>query len=132
VEEAYPHLIAIKCHAFPGEAYVEFSAKKSQQEEQAPLLQQHIQELINHAIVQNFKTKVFAISKKEFEEHYYKLEYQIHEDKPFRVLQIGDYKPVPCGGTHLSNTTEIGRVTIKKIKIKGEILKITYQVCVDF
>jgi alanyl-tRNA synthetase len=49
--------------------------------------------------------------------------------EPFRVLQIGDYKPVPCGGTHLSNANEIGSILIKKVKTKDGVLKISYEIC---
>jgi alanyl-tRNA synthetase len=47
----------------------------------------------------------------------------------FYVLPIGDFKPVPCGGTHLSNTNEIGGVTIRKTKTKDGILKVPYEIC---
>ena len=41
-----------------------------------------------------------------------------------RILQIGNSNKVvdvqPCGGTHVKNTSEIGKVIIKKIENKGK------------
>jgi alanyl-tRNA synthetase len=115
LENAYPQLTATKCHAFPNEAYVEFK-------ETADLQPQSIQELVDQSIQQQIQTKVFEIDLSSFESKYYKLTYSVPANKPFRVLQIGDYKPVPCGGTHLSNTSEIGSVFIKKVKTKDGVL----------
>ena len=36
--------------------------------------------------------------------------------------------PVPCGGTHLSSTTEIGKILIGKVKLKNNIVRISYEV----
>jgi misacylated tRNA(Ala) deacylase len=41
-----------------------------------------------------------------------------------RLIRIGGEPPVdlqPCGGTHVSNTAEIGRVVVQKIENKGRI-----------
>ncbi|MDR1208679.1 MAG: alanyl-tRNA editing protein [Holosporales bacterium] len=122
LENAHPQMIATKCHAFPGEAYVEFQGASD-------LQLQLIQELANQSIQQKIPTKVFEIDLSSFENKYYKLPYPVPTNKPFRVLQIGDYKPVPCGGTHLSNTDEIGSILIKKMKTKAGVLKISYEIC---
>jgi alanyl-tRNA synthetase len=126
LEESFPWLVATKCHAFPGEAYVEFSAENSHQQNEliAEFQQQTIQKLVNNAIRQNITTKVFEIDKHTFEKRYYKINYQITD--AFRVLQIGNYKPVPCGGTHLFSTAEIGCIMIKRVKLKG--LKVSYEI----
>jgi alanyl-tRNA synthetase len=122
IEKARPQLTATKCHAFPGEAYVEFLGG-------GELQSQVIQELASQAIWQGISTQIFEIDLQSFENKYYKLHYPIPANKPFRVLQIGDYKPVPCGGTHLSNTNEIGRIMVKKVKAKDGVLKVSYEVC---
>jgi alanyl-tRNA synthetase len=122
LENAHPQMIATKCHAFPGEAYVEFQGASD-------LQIQSIQELVNQPLQRKISTKVFEIDLSSFESKYYKLPYSVPANKPFRVLQIGDYKPVPCGGTHLSNTDEIGSILIKKVKTKDGVLKISYEIC---
>lgn len=37
-----------------------------------------------------------------------------------RVLEIAGVDLQPCGGTHVANTSEIGRVAVKKIEKKGK------------
>ncbi len=45
-----------------------------------------------------------------------------------RIIQIGDADYCPCGGTHLKNTREIGRVRILEKRSKGkETDRITYE-----
>lgn len=121
VEILNPKLRAIKGHSFPGEAYVEFQGDES-------LDTATLQNAINEAIAKNDKTSVFEIDPIAFEEQFYKLPYSIPENKKFRVMQIGDMSPVPCGGTHLSSIDEIGHVRIMRIKAKNGALRISYEV----
>ncbi len=46
--------------------------------------------------------------------------------KPLERLQIGNYTPVPCGGTHINNIVEIGEFVIRKASQKDGRLKISY------
>ncbi|MDR2402183.1 MAG: alanyl-tRNA editing protein [Cytophagales bacterium] len=121
VEELYPNLKAQKCHAFPGEAYIEFCGDEIPNEK---LLQESLQ----NGIAKNFPTKIFETDCKQFESTYYKLPYQIPENKKFRIMQIGNYLPIPCGGTHVKSTGEIREITLKKLKVKNGVLKISFEV----
>jgi len=48
--------------------------------------------------------------------------------KRLRIIQVGDADYCPCGGTHLKNTREIGRVHILEKRSKGkETDRITYE-----
>jgi alanyl-tRNA synthetase len=121
IENIYPDLTPTKCHAFPGESYVEFQCGSTIYD------LEKVQQRLNDDIRMGLTTKIFEINRDLFEKKYYPLPYAIGDDKDFRVLQIGDYKPIPCGGTHLINTQEIGIATIKKSKIKNNILKVSYE-----
>lgn len=50
------------------------------------------------------------------------------KDKPSRIVSIGDYVPLPCGGTHLSSLGVLGSVKILKTKSQKGNLKVSYQV----
>lgn len=43
-----------------------------------------------------------------------------------RQVQIGDFAPVPCGGTHVGSTSEIGPVRIRKVKFTDGTLVVGY------
>jgi len=118
-EVIYPDLKAVKGHSFPGEAYVEFTG------ESVPTLED-LTSKVALAITQNLSTNTFEMLPDEFAAKYYTLPYPVPAHKAFRALQIGDLMPVPCGGTHLKSTAEIGKFSIRKISSKGGRLKISY------
>lgn len=119
VEVLYPSMKAIKGHSFPNEAYVEFQGDGLVDLDK-------LQESLNQAITAGHTTRIFEIDQAGFEAKYYKLPYEIPGDKAFRVMQIQEFLPVPCGGTHLANTREIGRMNISKVKAKNGIVRISY------
>ena len=49
------------------------------------------------------------------------------DNKPIRVVLYGDFG-VPCGGTHVQNLSDIGRIEITKIKTKKGVTKVSYRV----
>ncbi|MDR2781208.1 MAG: alanyl-tRNA editing protein [Holosporaceae bacterium] len=121
VEELHPALKAQKCHAFPGEAHIEFLGIEMPGE-------QLLSEKLRNAIAKNLQTKIFEMNRREFESTWYKLPYEIPENKKFRLVQIGNYPPIPCGGTHVTSLKEISKITLSKIKSKNGILKISFGV----
>lgn len=44
------------------------------------------------------------------------------DDRPVRIVAVGGAgNPCPCGGTHVRSTSELGRVTVRAIKVaKGK------------
>ncbi len=49
-------------------------------------------------------------------------------DKPLRVLCIEGFKPMPCGGTHVQRTGEIGPMKITAVNLKKGVNHIKYQI----
>ncbi len=121
IEQNYHKLKAIKGHSFPGEAYVEFQGEDVVDSNK-------IQNIITEVIARNDLIKILEIDSQTFEKQFYKLPYSIPEHKKFRVMQIGNMSPTPCGGTHLSCLHEIGNINIIKIKAKNNITRISYEV----
>ena len=120
VENMYPALKAVKGHSFPGEAYVEFIGECIPETSEVAFN-------MDTAITHNLNTITFELLPDEFANKYYTLPYPVPTHKAFRVLQIGNFMPIPCGGTHIKNTTEIGVFSIRKISKKGERLKVAYE-----
>ncbi|MDR1233241.1 MAG: alanyl-tRNA editing protein [Puniceicoccales bacterium] len=114
-------MIAVKAHCFPNEAYVEF---------QGPGIcdQESIAKVMEDAIGAGLPISVFKIAGGDFEAKFYKLPYPVPPREEFRVVQIGTHKPIPCGGTHLASTGEIGNFEITKIKNKNGNLRISFAV----
>lgn len=120
IENMHPKLKAVKGHSFPGEAYVEFIGEDIPETTKVSFN-------MRAAITQGLNTTTFEILPDEFARKYYSLPYPVPTHKAFRVLQIGNFMPIPCGGTHIKNTTEIGEFNIRKISKKGERLKVAYE-----
>jgi alanyl-tRNA synthetase len=49
-------------------------------------------------------------------------------ETPPRTVRIGDYLPIPCGGTHVSDLRDLDGLTIRKIKCSKGVLRISYDV----
>ena len=45
-----------------------------------------------------------------------------------RSITIDKAAPVPCGGTHVAETAAIGRIDIRKIKIKAGRVRVGYDI----
>jgi alanyl-tRNA synthetase len=115
-------VLASKGHQFPNEAYIETDTDTENAieiEEFEKLLNDYIQNS------KNIETK--EITKEEYEEKYGLIQYFIPEGKTFRMCHIDGLIPVPCGGTHLKQTKEIGKIELKKILRKGGKIKVSYQ-----
>ncbi len=49
-------------------------------------------------------------------------------NKPLRVLQIGEYDPMPDGGVHVATTGEIGAIVIQDVRVENGGTFIRYRV----
>lgn len=50
------------------------------------------------------------------------------KDKPTRIVKIGGYDFLPCGGTHVKTTKELAGLQITKIKRKKDNIKVSYSI----
>ncbi len=82
----------------------------------------------NAIIAEALPTKVRFVSKAEMAELCESVPEYIPADKPGRVVLYGSFG-IPCGGTHVANLSDIGRVFVRKIKQQGEgVVKVAYAI----
>jgi len=105
-EELFPGLKAVAGHQWPGEARVDFTGTPPADADAVVWLQ----EAVNKAIAD----KVPAV--------------MVGDPFAGRAVQIGNYPPVPCGGTHVIALADIGTVKIEKIKQEKDRIRIRYSV----
>ena len=113
VESWHTGLVATRGHHFPNEAYVEFTldqVETASLEKRLETISQRLSDLIN-----NDAPVTLAIDREGLAR------------KQQRTVAMGDFKPVGCGGTHVSTLKEIGTIEIRGMKLKTGRLKVSYQ-----
>jgi alanyl-tRNA synthetase len=104
VESLYPGLHAITGHQWPGEARVEFDGS-------VPVTQLAT-EAINGQLAADLAADLPVVI----------------EGDPFkdRSIRIGRYKPIPCGGTHVTSLAVLSAVVVKSVKAKSGRIRMSY------
>lgn len=106
IEYRYPKLHAVSGHQWPGEGRVEFEGDFENLDEIKKILEGDILD----ALTNQFPVSIVG--------------------DPFtdRSIQIKDFTPIPCGGTHVTNVAAIGEIILDGMKKKGGRLRISYSV----
>ena len=118
-------LRSARAYHFPQEAYVEYEGTLEQnvREELIVMLQAEV----NKLITQSLPVFMHEYTKDEFLQQSKNLP-DTSMDWPLRFMVISNYEPIMCGGTHLSNTNEVGKVIIRKIKNASGKLRVSYEI----
>ncbi len=104
--ERFPGLKAIAGHHWPGEARVEFEGAELPD-------------------IEHFQKELIAGIAKAAQEH---LPINVMGDPLVaRTIQIGTFSAIPCGGTHLEQTSELNDLQVTNIKVKGGRLRVSYR-----
>lgn len=128
LEKLYQGIKANKGHHFPCECYVEFSAiGLDATDVSLDVVNTAIQEVIAKAHTIEFR----FVEHEELKILCPDLPYSIPSGKKLRVSKIGDFPYQPCGGTHVSNTSELSGLFVHKFKLKGGDLKIYYDIAIN-
>jgi alanyl-tRNA synthetase len=113
LKEFFPKLTPVKGYHFPEGPYVEYTGNIQDSATATSLLTEKLLELI--------KTEP-------------KISFEVVQDinhpsgKPMRIMKMESFDSMPCGGTHVKNLSEIGKIRIRKIKNTRETVRIAYQV----
>lgn len=97
-----------KGNSFPGQARLEFKRKRDDVE--IPSIDQ-ITQMLKDVIQQDLP----------FKEH-------IEPETGFRIITWGELKAYPCGGTHVSSTSELADIVITKAHLKKGQLHVNFAV----
>jgi len=117
-----------KAYHFPDSPYVEYAGVVPPEER--PELVQRIEREAKSIEEQDLIVRCRLVERGELEELCHHVPENIPENKPTRVVEFGDFA-IPCGGTHVGHLLELGDVTVTKLKQKGELARVGYDVSRD-
>lgn len=109
VETIYPALRAVSGHQWPGEGRVEFTGD-------IPTAPMGIED-INSRLAADLAAKLPVT-----------IEGDPLQD---RAIKIGDYPPLPCGGTHVSHLGEIATIRVSAVKAKSGRIRISFDASIN-
>ena len=117
-----PNVVELKAQHHPEIAFVDFQGSIDGKHKDA--IQAKVDELIRRAL----PVKVYFWNERELREKcaVVPTAVAIPEDDLIRAVDIEDAGAYPCGGTHVPNTSLIGKVKIKKISRSKGNSKISY------
>lgn len=119
-------LVPIKGYHYPDNPYVEFEAKNWQTDKS-------IVHIINDLISKSIRQKSNVISRWEsidkMKNGFVPKNFFLYENhQVIRWITIEGFKSYPCGGTHISNLSELNQVIVSKIKSKRNVLRVKYEI----
>lgn len=121
-------LIPAKAHQFPDAPYVAF------QEAGLGVDWDDITHDINMALLMTrladhpISTETVAEDSDKFKAALLPENFRFPKDKPLRLVTIDSYRPIPCGGTHVSSLGKLGRVAVTKVARKNGQLRFRYTI----
>ncbi len=105
-ERIEPNLRSIAGHHWPGEARVEFEGIATNPED----FERALRSMLEEMRAANLPIRASL------------------DGDGRRSIAIDLATPVPCGGTHVAQTTAIGRINIRKIRIKAGRVRVGYDI----
>lgn len=114
-----------KGYHFPVGPYVEYSG--SLQGRDAEMLKSEIERRCDGLVRGGVETRVRFVTAEEMRQMCRFPPEFIPEGRPARIVFYGEFG-VPCGGTHVSRLAEIGPITIRKIKLNRDVVRVSYAI----
>jgi len=128
INAGWGHLKATKGYHFPTGPSVEYQGIIPAEER--PSLVVQLEEHLDILIQQSIHTRVVYVSASESFDCCIQGQAPVGlpDDQKIRIVFVGGSKGCPCGGTHVKNSKEIGRVKVRKIACKKGVTKISYEI----
>jgi len=114
-----------KGYSFPDGPYVEYLAGFEAADLQN--VRNQIDGMCADLVGRNLPVRTQFMEREEMEKVLVHVPDHLPENRPARVVFTGDYG-IPCGGTHVKSLGEIGAITVRKMKMNGEVLRVSYVV----
>jgi Ser-tRNA(Ala) deacylase AlaX len=108
---------------YPGQAAVEFTGEVTD----AEALRQQIEHEVNRLIQAGYVTKAELVDLETLAQRAHFVLPNLPKDKPIRIVTVWGEKGVPCGGTHVANISEVGKLAVRYVKAKKGEIKVAYE-----
>ncbi len=119
------NLRGVKGFHFPQGSYVEFIGDKP---EDVSSFLEELNHGITKAIEENHSVKDRLVDYQTLSQMEISIPDNLPKDKPLRVVTVGHFTPIPCGGTHVDCLQQLGSATAHKLKSKNGRIKISYRI----
>ena len=120
----YDEWVPTKGFHFPEGSYVEYEIKEDIDKEK---LKADLERVIADIITKNPKAETTFLEASKLSSICKFVPEYVPKDKPTRVVAYEGYG-IPCGGTHVKQLKDIGKVSIRKLKTQAGTLRISYQI----
>lgn len=87
-----------------------------------------VQAKVDELLKSRYQNKIMFIDTSEMSQYCKHVPDNIPTNKPARIVLYADDFGIPCGGTHVDRVSDIGAVTVTKIKVKKGLAKVSYAV----
>lgn len=113
-----------KGYHFPEGPYVEYRGSVESSKEE---LVAQLESTIASILAENPSTALRFVPPDQLSQYCRVIPEGIPVDEPVRVVLYGGFG-VACGGTHVERLADIGQIRIRKIKAKGEAVRVSYAI----
>lgn len=111
---------------YPHMSFVEYDGEVAPEE--AEHVREQIEQIANDAVEKGGQNEIRFMPVSEMHTVCRHVPANIPTNKPARVVIYNGDFGVPCGGTHVKNLQDIGKITITKVKTKKGQTKVSYAV----
>lgn len=111
-----------KGYHFPDGPYVEYAGELGVDKEVARAA---IETNANELVAAGAATRIALMTRDELASIVRFVPDYVPADRPSRVVFYGSFG-VPCGGTHVAHLSDVGRITVRKLKAGGGTIRVSY------